>query len=194
MVDQAGNAVSTTTTINDLYGSGVYLPTVGIFMNDEMDDFATRPPQANLYGLIQGDQNAIAPGKRMLSSMVPTIVIDRAGRPTLVIGARGGPRIISGVLQTIVNVIDHHMTLADAISAPRVHHQALPDTIRYERDGLTPALGDSLRALGYGVTVWGRGPVVSPEGNLGSVNGILRVDGRWTGFADPRVGGAAVGY
>jgi len=194
VVDKAGNAVSTTTTINDLYGSGVYLPSVGIFMNDEMDDFAARPGQQNLYGLVQGEQNAVAPGKRMLSSMVPTIVLDRTGRPLLLLGGRGGPRIVTGVLQTIVNVIDHHMTIADAISAPRLHHQALPDTIRFERDGLAPVVVDSLRALGYGVVAWGTGAAFSPDGNLGSVNGILRRGDRWTAFSDPRTGGRPVAY
>lgn len=194
VVDKAGNAVSTTTTINDLYGSGVYLPSVGIFMNDEMDDFAARPGQPNGFGLVQGEQNAIAPGKRMLSSMVPTIVLDRTGRPLLVVGGRGGPRIVTGVLQTIVNVIDHHMAIADAIGAPRLHHQALPDILRFERDGLSPRVVDSLRALGYGAVPWGVGAAYSPNGNLGSVNGILRSGDRWTAYSDPRTGGRAVAY
>jgi gamma-glutamyltranspeptidase/glutathione hydrolase len=189
VIDKDGNAVSSTTTINDLYGSGVYLPNVGFFMNDEMDDFAARPGQANLYGLVQGEQNAIAPGKRMLSSMLPTIVLDRAGRVMMTVGARGGPRIITGVTQTIVNVIDHRMTIADAISAPRVHHQAVPDTIRFERDGLIPGVIGELRAMGYAVAPWGIGLAVSPAGNLGSVNAVLRVGNRFTGFSDPRAGG-----
>lgn len=185
VVDSAGNAVSTTTTINDLYGSGVYLPNAGFFMNDEMDDFTANPGQPNLFGLVQGEQNAIEPGKRMLSSMLPTIVLDRAGRPLLLVGARGGPRIITSVTQTIVNVIDHRMSLPDAINAPRVHHQALPDTIRYEVGGLTPALLDSLRLLGYGLR---------EMGNIGSVNGIMRVGSEWVGYSDPRSGGRPVGY
>jgi gamma-glutamyltranspeptidase / glutathione hydrolase len=185
VVDGAGNAVATTTTINDLYGSGVYLPSVGFFMNDEMDDFAGAPGRPNLYGLVQGEQNAIQPGKRMLSSMLPTIVLDRAGRPFLVVGARGGPRIITSVTQTIVNVIDHRMSLADAINAPRIHHQSLPDTIRYESNGLAPALLDSLRGLGYGVR---------ELGNIGSVNGIMRVPTGWVGYSDPRSGGRPAGY
>lgn len=189
VMDKDGNAVSTTTTINDLYGSGVYLPTVGFFMNDEMDDFAARPGQSNLFGLVQGEQNAVAPGKRMLSSMLPTLVIDRSGRVMMAVGGRGGPRIISGVTQTIVNVIDHRMSIADAISAPRLHHQALPDTIRFERDGVMPSVLGELRALGYGIVPWGTGIAVSPDGNLGSVNGILRVGNRFTAFSDPRAGG-----
>lgn len=185
VVDSAGNAVSTTTTINDLYGSGVYLPNAGFFMNDEMDDFTANPGQPNLFGLVQGEQNAIEPGKRMLSSMLPTIVLDRAGRPLLLVGARGGPRIITSVTQTIVNVIDHRMSLADAINAPRVHHQALPDTIRYEARGLPPLLLDSLRALGYGLR---------EMGNIGSVNGIMRVGNAWVGYSDPRSGGRPAAY
>ena len=185
VVDSEGNAVSTTTTINDLYGSGVYLPKAGFFMNDEMDDFAANPGQPNLFGLVQGEQNAIEPGKRMLSSMLPTIVLDRAGRPLLLVGARGGPRIITSVTQTILNVLDHHMSLADAINAPRLHHQALPDTIRYEPGGFTPSLLDSLRTLGYGLR---------EIGNIGSVNGIMRVGNQWVGYADPRSGGKPAGY
>ena len=184
VVDEAGNAVSTTTTINDLYGSGVYLPNVGIFMNDEMDDFAANPGKANLFGLVQGEQNAIQPGKRMLSSMLPTIVLDRAGKPLLIVGARGGPRIISAVTQTIVNIIDHQMTLADAINAPRLHHQGLPDTIRYEPNFPTAVL-DSLRALGYGT---------STISNVASVNGILRSPRGWNGYSDPRSGGKPAAY
>ena len=194
VVDAAGNAVATTTTINDLYGSGVYLPTVGFFMNDEMDDFAGAPGRPNLYGLIQGEQNAIQPGKRMLSSMLPTIVLDRTGRPLLIVGARGGPRIISSVTQTIVNVIDHRMALADAINAPRLHHQALPDTLRYENQGFTTAMLDSLVMLGYGTRVYGRGPALSPDGNIGSVNGIMRTSRGWVGYSDPRTGGRPAGY
>lgn len=194
VVDAAGSAVSVTTTINDLYGSGVYLPTVGFFMNDEMDDFAARPGQPNEFGLVQGEQNAIQPGKRMLSSMIPTIVLDRAGRAFLILGARGGPRIISGVTQTIVNVIDHRMSLPDAINAPRMHHQALPDTVRYEQNGLSSLLLDSLAVWGYGTKLYGAGAAFSPSGNIGSVNGILRTSAGWVGYSDPRVGGRPAGY
>jgi gamma-glutamyltranspeptidase/glutathione hydrolase len=180
VVDRAGNAVSTTTTINDLYGSGVYLPNAGFFMNDEMDDFAANPGKPNLYGLIQGEQNAIQPGKRMLSSMVPTIVMGRDDRPLLIVGGRGGPRIISATLQTILNVLDHRMSVVDAVNAPRLHHQALPDTIRYERDGFTATMLDSLGALGWGV---------APFGNIASINAILRTPRGWVGYSDPRSGG-----
>jgi gamma-glutamyltranspeptidase / glutathione hydrolase len=184
VVDAAGNAVSTTTTINELYGSGVYLPNAGFFMNDEMDDFASNPGKPNVFGLVQGEQNSIQPGKRMLSSMLPTIVLDRAGKPLLVVGGRGGPRIISGVLQTIVNVIDHRMALADAIDAPRIHHQALPDTLRYEA-GFPEAALDSLRMMGYGT---------KPIPTVASVNAILRTATGWVGYSDRRSGGKSAGY
>ena len=116
-----------------------------------MDDFATAPGKPNMYGLVQGEINAVAPGKRMLSAMTPTIVVDPQGRLFLVAGAPGGPRIITAVYHAISNVIDHHMSLAQAIEAPRLHHQALPDTIMLERGGFTPAVIDSLRAMGHAV-------------------------------------------
>lgn len=185
VVDAAGNAVATTTTINDLYGSGVYLPTVGFFMNDEMDDFTARPGVPNLYGLVQGEQNAIQPGKRMLSAMSPTIVIDRAGLPVLILGARGGPRIVSAIVQTIVNVLDHRMTIPEAVNAPRVHHQALPDSLSYERQFAALMPLDSLAALGY---------ALRPMSNIASVNAILRTPQGWVGHSDPRTGGRPAGY
>ncbi|HEU5185645.1 MAG TPA: gamma-glutamyltransferase [Gemmatimonadaceae bacterium] len=186
VVDAAGNAVATTTTINELYGSGVFIPGAGFFMNNEMDDFATRPGEPNLFGLVQGETNAIAPGKRMLSAMSPTIVLDSAGRVALVLGGRGGPRIISSTLQVIVNVVDHGMTLADALAAPRIHHQAWPDTLRYETNGLAPAVVDSLRAMGHAVA----------EGRAtGLVKAIMRAPaGGWYGAYDPRTTGGASGY
>jgi gamma-glutamyltranspeptidase/glutathione hydrolase len=185
VVDAAGSAVATTTTINDLYGSGVYLPTVGFFMNDEMDDFAARPGFPNAFGLVQGEQNAIQPGKRMLSAMSPTIVLDRSGRPLLVLGARGGPRIISAIAQTIVNVLDHGMTITDAVNAPRVHHQGFPDSLAYERDMAAAMPLDSLMALGY---------ALKPMPNIASLNAILRTPQGWVGHSDPRSGGKPAGY
>ena len=185
VVDRFGNAVATTTTINELYGSGVYIPGAGIFMNNEMDDFSAQPGTPNLFGLVQGEQNAIAPGKRMLSAMSPTIVLDSAGRVKLVLGSRGGPRIITSTSQVILNVLDHRMSLADAMSAPRFHHQALPDTVRYEREGFTPALMDSLRAMGHGL---------NPYPSSGLVIAIMRVGNGWAGMVDPRSAGLAKGY
>jgi gamma-glutamyltranspeptidase / glutathione hydrolase len=185
VADQFGNAVSTTTTINGLYGSGVYVPEAGFFMNNEMDDFAARPGTANQFGLVQGEENAIAPGKRMLSSMSPTIVLDRDGKLLLVLGARGGPRIISSVTQVILNVLDHHMTLADAMRAPRIHEQALPDSLMFETDGLADAVADSLRSIGY---------ALSSVRNVAIVTAIMRVKGGFEGMDDPRSAGGAAGH
>jgi len=187
VVDGAGNAVATTTTINNGYGSGVYLTGPGFFMNDEMDDFAAQPGKPNMFGLVQGEQNAIAPGKRMLSAMSPTIVLDPQDRLLLVVGAAGGPRIITATSQVILNVIQNHMTLADAMRAPRLHHQALPDTLRFEAKGLTPAVVDSLTAMGWGV---------DSVRSSANVNAIMRAKGGWVAVTEPRDGGPgrAVGH
>ena len=185
VVDSAGNAVATTTTLNALYGSGVFVSAAGFFLNDEMDDFAAQPGKPNMFGLVQGEANAIQPGKRMLSAMSPTIVLDRDGSLLLVVGSRGGPRIITSTSQVILNVLDHHMILSDAMSAPRLHHQALPDTLRVERNGLEPAVIDSLRAMGYAVS-W--------TGGIGLVNAIMKVRGGYEGMSDPRSSGRPVGW
>ena len=185
VVDRRGNAVATTTTLNNLYGSGVYVTSGGFFLNDEMDDFAAQPGTPNMFGLVQGEANAIQPGKRMLSAMSPTVVLDRRGKLLLVAGSRGGPRIITSTSQVILNVLDYHMTLADAMSAPRLHHQALPDSLSIERDGVTPAVADSLRAMGYGVAT-SRG--------IGLVNAVMRVRGGYEGVSDPRSSGRPMGY
>ena len=186
VVDAEGNAVATTTTLNNLYGSGVWIPGAGFFMNDEMDDFTSQPGKPNQFGLIQGARNAIAPGKRMLSAMSPTIVLDPRGNLFLVLGARGGPRIITSIAQVILNVIDNHMTLSDAMSASRIHHQALPDTLRYERGGMDEATLSRLKAMGY---------VTDESGDIGAtVVAIMRVRGGYEGMDDPRSSGAAVGY
>jgi len=187
VVDARGNAVATTTTLNNGYGSGVYLTGPGFFMNDEMDDFAAQPGKPNMFGLVQGEQNAIAPGKRMLSAMSPTIVLDRSGQLLLVAGAAGGPRIITATSQVVLNVIEHHMSLPDAMRAPRLHHQALPDTLRFETGGLTTAVVDSLTAMGWGV---------APVGGVANVNAVMRVPGGWVGVTEPRDRGPsrAVGH
>ncbi len=187
VVDGAGNAVATTTTINNGYGSGVYLTGPGFFMNDEMDDFAAQPGKPNMFGLVQGEQNAIAPGKRMLSAMSPTIVLDPQGKLLLVVGAAGGPRIITATSQVILNVIQNHMTLADAMRAPRLHHQALPDTLRFEANGLTPAVVDSLKAMGWSM---------DPVRGSANVNAIMRAGSGWVAVTEPRDKGPsrAVGH
>jgi gamma-glutamyltranspeptidase / glutathione hydrolase len=185
VADANGNAVATTTTLNALYGSGVYVRGGGFFLNDEMDDFAAAPGKPNMFGLVQGEANAIQPGKRMLSAMSPTIVLDRDGGLLLVVGSRGGPRIITSTSQVILNVLDQHMILSDAVSAPRIHHQALPDSLQFERNGLTPAVVDSLRQMGY---------AVAPTGGVGLINAIMRVRGGFEGMSDPRSSGRPVGY
>ena len=187
VVDASGNAVSTTTTLNGLYGSGVFVKGAGFFMNNTMDDFASQPGQPNMFGLVQGEANAIAPGKRMLSAMSPTIVVDPAGKLFMVLGARGGPRIITSTAQVILNVIANGMTLSDAMSAPRIHHQALPDDIRIDDGGFSPQVIAELKAMGY---------TLVPQGYIGgSVVAIRVVPGGLEGMDDPRgYLGGAVGY
>ncbi|HTE48010.1 MAG TPA: gamma-glutamyltransferase [Gemmatimonadaceae bacterium] len=185
VADAAGNAVATTTTLNALYGSGVYVAGGGFFLNDEMDDFAAAPGKPNMFGLVQGEANAIQPGKRMLSAMSPTIVLDRDGALLLVVGSRGGPRIITSTSQVILNVLDQHMILSDAVSAPRIHHQALPDSLQFERNGLSPVVVDSLKQMGYHVY---------PGGGVGLINAIMRVKGGYEGMSDPRSSGRPRGY
>jgi gamma-glutamyltranspeptidase/glutathione hydrolase len=186
VVDAMGDAVATTTTLNGGYGSGVWVRGGGFFMNNEMDDFAAQPGTPNMFGLVQGEANAIRPGKRMLSAMDPTIVLDPQGKLLMVTGAAGGPTIITATMEVILNVIEQHMTLADAMRAPRLHHQALPDTLRYETNGMSVATVDSLRAMGHAVA--------PNRGSLANVNSILRVPGGWHGVYEPRSVGGAVGY
>lgn len=185
VVDDKGNAVATTTTLNNSWGSGVWVRGAGFFMNDEMDDFAAQPGKPNMFGLVQGEQNAIQPGKRMLSAMSPTIVLDKNDQVLLVLGAAGGPTIITGTTQVIVNVLEHRMTLADAMRAPRVHHQALPDSLTHEIGGISEAVADSLRAMGHSLR---------PLRSLVNVNAIMRVNGGWEGVPEPRRSGKASGY
>src|ERR1043166_6904060 len=149
VVDAAGNVVTNTYTINDLFGSRVTAKGTGVLMNDEMDDFAALPGKPNLYGLIQGERNAIQGGKRPLSSMTPTIVLRKDGSFWFALGARGGPRITSAVLQIIINVIDHDMDIQAAIDAPRIHHQWLPDEIVYEPFGTSPDTLSILSGFGH---------------------------------------------
>ena len=185
VVDGDGNAVSCTTTLNDSYGSAVTVAGAGFLLNDEMDDFATAPGKPNGYGLVQGEANAIQPGKRMLSAMTPSVVLDPEGKLFMVVGTPGGPRIITMVYHVISDVIDHGMTLADAVAAPRMHHQALPDTIRVERGGFLPVVLDSLRAMGH---------AVAPGTPWGDVEAIIRTPSGWQGVSDPRHGGGGAGY
>ena len=185
VVDGDGSAVATTTTLNNSWGSGVYLSSVGFMMNDQMDDFAVQPGKPNMFGLVQGEANAIQPGKRMLSAMSPTVVLDASGKVQMVAGAAGGPRIISATSQVILNVIEFGMPLADAMRAPRIHNQALPDELRLETNGFSAATVDSLKAMGH---------TVGFLGGIANVNAIRRVPGGWHGVSEPRAFGAAVGY
>jgi gamma-glutamyltranspeptidase/glutathione hydrolase len=185
VVDGMGNAVATTTTLNGSYGSGVWIRGGGFFMNNEMDDFAAQPGKPNMFGLVQGESNAVAPGKRMLSAMSPSIVLDPKGQLFLVTGAAGGPTIITGTMQVILNVIDHRMSLADAMRAPRLHHQAWPDSSRFEQGGVTPAALDSLRMMGH---------FLFPTRALVNVNSIMRVAHGWEGVFEPRSHGGVAGF
>lgn len=185
VVDADGNAVSTTTTLNNSYGSAVTVSGGGFLLNDEMDDFATAPGKPNMYGLVQEEANAIAPGKRMLSAMTPSIVLDSTGQVEMVVGTPGGPTIITQVYHVISNVIDHHMSLPDAVAAPRMHHQGLPDELRLERDGFQPATVARLQAMGHTVVMRGR---------WGDVEAIIRTPTGWEGVSDPRLGGGGAGY
>jgi gamma-glutamyltranspeptidase/glutathione hydrolase len=185
VVDADGNAASCTTTLNNSYGSAVTVTGAGFLLNDEMDDFATSPGEPNMYGLVQGEANAIAPGKRMLSAMTPSIVLDPRGQLYLVVGTPGGPRIITMVYHVISNVIDHRMALSDAVVAPRMHHQGLPDSLQVERDGFLPETLDSLRSRGHGIVA---------RGHWGDVEAIIRTPAGWQGVTDPRSGGGGAGY
>jgi gamma-glutamyltranspeptidase/glutathione hydrolase len=186
VVDREGNAVSLTTTINELFGSAVTITGAGFLMNDEMDDFSAKPGSPNMFGLVQGEANAIAPGKRMLSAMTPTIVVDPSGQTLLVTGARGGPRIISAVFQIMSYVIDHQYPIDKAMEGPRVHHQHLPDVLYHERGALSPDEISVLIGMGH--------KVQERPGSVGSANSILRVGNTWQGAPDPRSGGTAKAY
>jgi gamma-glutamyltranspeptidase / glutathione hydrolase len=185
VVDRDGNAVSCTTTLNNDFGSAVTVTGAGFLLNDEMDDFTTAPGRPNLFGLVQGEANAIAPGKRMLSAMTPAIVLGPDGEVVLVLGSPGGSRITTAVYQVISDVVDQGMGLADAVAAPRLHHQAQPDVAYVEHDGFVAAAIDSLVAMGHTVEAW----TYKTE-----VNGIARTAAGWVGVADPRRGGGAAGY
>jgi len=149
IVDEQGNAVAVTYTLNSAYGSGVTVPGAGFLLNDQMDDFAAKPGTPNKFGLVQGAKNAIAPGKRPLSSMTPTIIL-KNGKPFLVLGAPGGSTITTAVLQVIVNIIDFGMNVQDAIDFPRIHHQWKPDRLDYE-SGVSPDTIALLKGMGHQV-------------------------------------------
>lgn len=179
VVDKDGNAVSNTYTINFSYGTGLVADGTGILLNNELDDFSAKPGVPNAYGLIGGEANAVEPGKRPLSSMSPTIVLDD-GKPFLVTGSPGGSRIITTTLQVIMNVIDHEMNVAEATVAPRIHHQWLPDELRVET-GLSPDTIELLKEKGHEISV---------EDAMGSTQSILIAEEGLYGYSDPRRAGA----
>jgi gamma-glutamyltranspeptidase / glutathione hydrolase len=186
VVDAEGNAVAVTYTLNDSFGSGVTIPGLGFLLNDEMDDFTAKPGTANLYGLVQRQVNAIEPRKRPLSAMTPTI-LTHDGKFFMALGAPGGPRITTAVLQVILNVVDFGMNVQDAIDAPRLHHQWLPDKL-YLEHGISPDTVSLLKARGHDVD-YAAGVVVA------QVEAILS-DGGWLqgGLDGRREGKAAAGY
>ncbi len=187
IVDGFGNAVSVTTTLNGAYGSKLYCDALGFFLNNEMDDFSAKPGVPNMFGLIGAEANSIAPEKRMLSSMTPTIV-EKDGKLWMVVGTPGGSTIITAVAQAILNVQAFGMSMQEAVSAPRFHHQWLPDEIIFEPGGFSDELKNQLQAKGYHINE-DRTPVI------GKVDAIrILEDGRLEGGADPRGDDTAVGY
>ena len=187
IVDQFGNAISVTTTLNGAYGSKLYVPELGFFLNNEMDDFSAKPGTPNMFGLLGAEANAIAPEKRMLSSMTPTLV-EKEGKLWMSVGTPGGSTIITSVLQTILNVKEYGMSMQDAVNAPRFHHQWLPDVVIFEPNSFDKKVIDSLQAKGYKTNE-------EETRVIGKVDGILVLpNGSLEGGADRRGDDTAVGF
>jgi len=186
VVDKAGNAVACTTTLNSTFGCGLVVAGAGFLLNNEMDDFSAKPGVPNQFGLVGYEANAIAPHKRMLSSMTPTIVT-KDGRLVLILGSPGGGRIINTVLQVLVNVVDYDLPLNAAVRAPRVHHQWKPNQIFWELPGVPADVVKSLREMGHELA-----PRARPIGRCQAIR--VRADGTRVGVADPRSAGAALAY
>ena len=178
--------VSFTTTLNSAYGSKIVVPGTGILLNNEMNDFSIKQNTPNQFQLIGREANAIEPGKRMLSSMSPTIVT-KDGNPFLITGSPGGSTIITTTLQVIVNVIDHDMDIDDAVSLPRFHHQWLPDRILHDAFAISPDTRVKLNEMGHA-------NIVQSSREIGDANSIQYVDGVMRGIKDPRGEGAAIGF
>ncbi|RZL48170.1 MAG: gamma-glutamyltransferase [Pedobacter sp.] len=185
IVDRDGNAVAVTTTLNGSYGAGVVVKGAGFLLNNEMDDFSVKPGAPNMYGLVGGEANAIAPGKRMLSSMTPAILA-KDGELFMVVGTPGGSTIITSVFQTILNVVDFNMSMQNAVAAKKFHHQWLPDQIDVEDKAIDSLAAQKLKAKGYKLV---------PRGAIGRVDAILKTKwGYYQGGADPRGDDKAVGW
>ncbi|HEY9899796.1 MAG TPA: gamma-glutamyltransferase [Pantanalinema sp.] len=187
VVDRHGGAVSNTTSLNDAFGSGVVAPGTGVLLNGVMNNFAIRPGTPNFYGLAQGEPNAIAPGKRMITSKAPTVVLDPKGRLFMVLGTPGGASIPATLLQVLINVIDYGMNLKEAINAPRFRHQALPERIEVEAGGFVPGTLKALEEMGHHVHI--------ASSSIGDVKAVAVTPGaEREGYADPRRGGTSMGY
>jgi gamma-glutamyltranspeptidase / glutathione hydrolase len=185
VVDRDRNVVSLTFTVNYRFGAGVVVPGTGILLNDEMDDFAIAPGVANVFGLVGGDKNAIAPGKTPLSSMSPTIITEN-GKFRLAIGAPGGSTIITTVLQILLNVLEYKMDVGAAVGAGRIHHQWQPDRVNVDPWGFDPATLTELRR---------RGHQIEARSYWGNANAIQQLpNGKLQGTADPRGEGVARGF
>ncbi|HVW13799.1 MAG TPA: gamma-glutamyltransferase [Mucilaginibacter sp.] len=185
IVDAEGNAVSITTTLNGSFGSRIFVKGAGFLLNNEMDDFSSKPGVPNMFGLVGGKANSIQPNKRMLSSMTPTIV-EKNGKLFMVVGTPGGATIITSVFQTILDVIEFKQDMQQAVSSKRFHHQWLPDVVYIERGALNEATQSILAQKGYKIT---------PEGPSGRVDAILVMpDGTYQGGADPRGDDTVMGY
>lgn len=186
IIDPDGNVVASTQTINYSFGSCLVAPGTGVLLNNEMDDFSAQPGVPNVYGLVGGDANAVAPGKRPLSSMSPTIVL-KDGEPRLVLGSPGGSRIITSVLQVVLNVIVFELDLWEAVAQGRLHHQWLPDEVVVERGGYPDETIDALRDMGHFMRI--------VDGPIGEIQAIqIRDDGTRVGVSDPRRSGAPAGF
>ncbi len=185
ITDAEGNAVSITTTLNDNYGAKTVVSGAGFLLNDEMDDFSSKPGVMNMYGLVGSEANAIQAGKRMLSSMTPSIVL-KDNKLFLVVGTPGGSTIITSVFQTIINVIEHNMSATEAVNAPRFHSQWLPDVVYLEKDAISPSVREKLAKKGH---------ILKERGGIGKVEAILiRPDGSMEAAADKRGDDSAAGY
>jgi gamma-glutamyltranspeptidase/glutathione hydrolase len=186
IIDAEGNVVASTYTLNESYGSAVTSPGTGFLLNDEMDDFTSKPGVPNTYGLIQGEANAIQPQKRPLSSMTPTIVM-KDGKVLFAVGSPGGSTIINTVLQVIINVVDYGMNIQEAVDASRFHHQWLPDKISWEPFEFSRDTTDALTRMGHVFT--DRGELMGDAETIGVAS-----DGTRLGAPDPRRGGVAIGW